>query len=267
MSDDKYKLLSLADDINNLPVGPDFPTLAHVVMAKGVEAPVVGQDPDDYSQSVNDFFDQQVDGIGAQVQEEVIVNDEDGRNTVHGGGEEGVHDTGRISNNGDTNLKRTISIISYLPSPPAALEDQDCIQESQETNADTDYEMVRDLPLNEARGPARTRARSRPVTDGGIMKRKNKSNDPLSSGFKILRRAAVNEIVPEEDKLKALMYLLKAEYRELEAALKLLEDQKNVTTYKTQKKHVFSEEGSREHAVSCEAGGSKEARHHVRQRN
>ena len=83
MSDDKYKLLSLADDINNLPVGPDFPTLAHVVMAKGVEAPVVGQDPDDYSQSVNDFFNQQVDGFGAQVQEEVIVNDEGGRNTVH----------------------------------------------------------------------------------------------------------------------------------------------------------------------------------------
>ena len=59
MSDDKYKLLSLADDINNLPEGPDFPTLAYVVMAKGVEAPVVGQDPDEYSQSVNDFFDQQ----------------------------------------------------------------------------------------------------------------------------------------------------------------------------------------------------------------
>ena len=267
MSDDKYKLLSLADDINNLPVGPDFPTLAHVVMAKGVEAPVTGQNPDDYSQSVNDFFDQQVDGIGAQVQEEVIVNDEDGRNTVHGGGEEGVHDTGRISNNGDTNLKRTISIISYLPSPPAALEDQDCIQESQETNDDADFEMVRDFPLNKAREPARTRARSRPVTDGRIMRRKNKSNDPLSLGFKLLRRAAMNELVSEEDRLKAHIYLLKAECRELEEILSQFEDQKNVTTYKTQKKHVFSEEGSREGAASCEAGRSKEARHHVRQRN
>ncbi|PAV15381.1 hypothetical protein PNOK_0914400 [Pyrrhoderma noxium] len=201
MSDDKYKLLSLTDDINNLPAGLYFPTLAHDVVVEGVEAPVV-------------------DGIGAQVQEEVIVNDQDDRNTVHGGGEEGVHDTGRISNNGDTKLKRTISIISYLPSPPAALEDQDCIQESQETNDDADFEMVRDFPLNEAREPARTRARSRPVTDGRIMRRKNKSNDPLSLGFKLLRRAAMNELVSEEDRLKAHIYLLRAECRELEEILR-----------------------------------------------